>query len=201
MGSNSATALNDELVEALLFPLDEEDVFPLIDDEQQDDENHRITVLLTDNRTTTEIGFSEYLLDAMEWPKSEHSMSVLPSTSTLPNTNDDGNECYHSSREDDDDDDDVVHHFVAPDNDCINNSCSSRRRSIVNNNNNINTTAADLVDSILFPTVDDEGIIEDKLLTAVVLTEKETDTDTDTDTETEDTDEFGEFLLDAIQWL
>mmetsp|Transcript_29087 Transcript_29087/g.32672 ORF Transcript_29087/g.32672 Transcript_29087/m.32672 type:complete len:112 (-) Transcript_29087:275-610(-) len=32
-------------------------------------------------------------------------------------------------------------------------------------------------------------------------TDTETDTDTDTDTETEDTDEFGEFLLDAIQWL
>jgi len=31
--SNSATALNDELVEALLFPLDEEDVFPIIERE------------------------------------------------------------------------------------------------------------------------------------------------------------------------
>jgi len=210
--SSSATALNDELVKSLLLcPIDEGDVFPMLDDEELDEENHQITELLTDNKTTTEIGFGEYLLDAMEWPKSEHSISVLPTASTLPNdelfdlpTFLPNDECYLPPQ-DNDDNDNVVHHIVTPDAECQNSSSSSSS-SIVSNDNdnnininiNINTaTAADLVDSILFPNVDYEGIIEDKLLTAVLLTEKETDTDT----ETEDEDEFGEFLLDAMQWL
>merc|ERR1712238_173018 len=108
--------------------------------EELEEENHQITVLLTDNKTTTEIGFGEYLLDAMEWPKSEHSISVLPSNlpnddefSDLPATlpiNDDEC-CYLSPQEEDDD---VVHHVVAPDAKSQNSSSSSS--SIVSNDDN-----------------------------------------------------------------